>query len=279
MTARVKKRTSSRTQGTSRRLSGLINTDVLFGILGLIAFLGTWQLASSTGWLSPQAVPAPLKVWTALNALVATPAFWGAVAETTLTALIGLVFVIAIAIPLALAIHQYFFFRESTWFVIEFFKPIPPVALLPMTILLWGPTKTVELFLVVFAALWPMLTQLVYGLREVSGTALDVARVYRFSSSQRLNKIIIPSLMPFAMTGFRISLSMALVTAIVTEYIVGIPGLGAMLSTAQANGLLDKMYALIVAMGAIGLLLNAALALLNKPILFWHASQRERIAA
>lgn len=253
--------------------------EIALGAAGLITIIVLWQLASTTGALSPRAVPPPVNVAIGFGALMINTSFWSAVLATVSVALIGIVVVMLIAVPLAMAIHRSFVFRESTWFPIEFLKPIPPVALIPLTILLWGPTKTVELFLVVFAALWPMLTQLVYGLREVSGVALDVARVYRFSPAQRTFRIVIPSLTPFAMTGLRISITMALVTAIVTEYIIGIPGLGAMLSTAQVNGQLDRMYGLIVAMGLLGLVLNGLIAVLNKPMLFWHASQREKAAA
>lgn len=253
--------------------------EIALGAAGLVTIIVLWQLASITGALSPRAVPPPVNVAIGFGALMINTSFWSAVLATVSVALIGIVVVMLIAVPLAMAIHRSFVFRESTWFPIEFLKPIPPVALIPLTILLWGPTKTVELFLVVFAALWPMLTQLVYGLREVSGVALDVARVYRFSPAQRTFRIVIPSLTPFAMTGLRISITMALVTAIVTEYIIGIPGLGAMLSTAQVNGQLDRMYGLIVAMGLLGLVLNGLIAVLNKPLLFWHASQREKAAS
>ncbi|MFV0406250.1 MAG: ABC transporter permease [Propioniciclava sp.] len=253
--------------------------ETLLGLAGLASVLVLWQVASSTGLLSVNAVPPPLEVAAAFGRLMINPDFWAATGATLLIALLGVAIVQVIAILMALAIDRSRFIRESTWFPIEFLKPIPPVALIPLAILLWGPTKNVELILVVFAALWPMLTQLVYGLREVSGVALDVARVYRMSAWQRISRIVIPSLTPFAMTGLRISVTMALVVAIVTEYIIGIPGLGSMLSTAQVNGLLDRMYALIVAMGLFGLALNAVLTLIDKPLLFWHPSQRERVAS
>ncbi|WP_426321786.1 ABC transporter permease [Microbacterium sp. E-13] len=278
-TATVVTRTAvDRSRGTSSRpLSP--RAEFMLGAAGLITVIVIWQIASMSGALSPNAVPPPLEVFAGFASLLINTTFWGAVVATVSVALLGVAIVTVIAVPVAMAIHNSRFFRESTWFLIEFLKPIPPVALIPLTILVWGPTKSVELFLVVFAALWPMLTQLVYGLREVSGVALDVSRVYRFTPAQRTGHIVIPSLTPFAMTGLRISLTMALVAAIVTEYIVGMSGLGAMLSTAQTNGMLSRMYGLIVAMGLLGLALNAGIALLNKPLLFWHASQRERVAS
>jgi len=253
--------------------------EMLLGAVGLLAVLVAWQIASITGALSPNAVPPPTEVAQAFVDLLGSSDFWTALVSSVAAAGIGVVLVIVIAVPIAMAIHRSMTFRESTWFLIEFLKPIPPVALIPLAILLWGPTKAVEVALVAFAALWPMLTQLVYGLREVSGTALEVSRVYRFTPWQRTTRIVLPSLTPFAMTGLRISVTMALVVAIVTEYIVGVPGLGSMLATSQVNGLLDIMYALIVAMGLLGLAFNGALTGLSRPLLFWHPSQRERVTA
>src|SRR5690606_19842522 len=119
-------------------------------------------------------------------------------------------------------------------------KPIPGVALIPLALLLWGPTEGVKLALIVFGAVWPLLTQLVYGLREVPGTALEMAKVYRLSRSQRLRRITLPSVLPFTLTGLRISVTIALIIAIVTEYIVGMPGLGSLLALAQLNGVVDQ---------------------------------------
>lgn len=268
--------TTQRSTGP-RQLSPRV--EIALGAIGLVALVVIWYLASATGALSPNAVPSPGVVAMSFIELLGSGEFWGNLAATLVIALSGLVIVVLIAVPLAMAIHRSKITRESTWFVIEFLKPIPPVALIPLTILLWGPTKTVELTLVVFAALWPFLTQLGYGLREVSGVAIDVSHVYRLTAWQRARDIIIPSLTPFAMTGLRISITLALVTSIVTEYIVGIPGLGAQLAKSQAAGALDTMYGLIVAMGLLGIGLNAALAALQKPVLFWHPSQRERAVA
>ena len=184
--------------------------------------------------------------------------------------------VIVIAVPIAMSIHRSMVVQESTWFLIEFLKPIPPVALIPLGLLIWGPTEVLKLILVIFASLWPLLTQLVYGLREVSGTALEVSRVYRFSPWQRTSRIVLPSILPFALTGLRISATIALIVAIVVEYIGGVSGLGQMLILAQLNGLLLETYAIIFAAGFLGLAFNGILAALSRPLLFWHASQREQ---
>ena len=251
-------------------------SKVILGTIGLVIALALWQLGSVTGVISPRSIPAPTDIFVALVGLLGTGAFWLAVWTTVSVALFGIVVVIAIAIPLALAIHRSAGVRESTWFLIEFLKPIPPVALIPLGLLLWGPTEVLKLVLVVFASLWPLLTQLIYGLREVSGTALEMSKVYRLSPWQRTSRVVLPSVLPFALTGLRISVTIALIVAIVVEYIGGVSGLGQDLVLSQLNGLLVQTYAIILATGFLGLIFNGLLAALSRPLLFWHASEREK---
>lgn len=251
-------------------------SKLVLGTIGLVAVLALWQLGSMTGAISPRSVPAPLDIFVALIQLLGTSWFWLALWNTVSVSLFGIVIVIAIAIPLAMAIDRSTGVRESTWFMIEFLKPIPPVALIPLGLLLWGPTEVLKLVLVVFASLWPLLTQLIYGFREVSGTALDVSKVYRFSPWQRTSRIVLPSILPFGITGLRISITIALIVAIVVEYIGGVAGLGQELVLSQLNGLLLQTYAIILATGFLGLVFNGLLAALSRPLLFWHASEREK---
>ncbi|GAA3777168.1 ABC transporter permease [Microbacterium kribbense] len=267
---------SRRSRASAPLSSGVEATLSVVGVVGLIAL---WQIVSMTGAVSARILSSPWDVATAGGRLLMTGEFWMATWATVWITVLGIIVVMLIAVPLAIAIHRSQFVDESTWFVIEFLKPIPGVALIPLTLLLWGPGDGVKLFLIVFGALWPILTQLVYGLRETSGIALDMTRVYRFSPAQRLRWLTIPSMMPFTLTGLRISVTIALIITVVTEYIAGIPGLGTMLAVAQLNGVTDQAYALLLFAGLLGLAFSGAVASLSRPLLFWHASQRERRGA
>lgn len=263
-------------QHSRRGARSASTSKVVLGAVGLIIALTLWQVGSMTGAINPRWIPSPTDTFIALIGLLGTAAFWLALWNTVSISLFGILVVIVIAVPIAMSIHRSMVVQESTWFLIEFLKPIPPVALIPLGLLIWGPTEVLKLILVIFASLWPLLTQLVYGLREVSGTALEVSRVYRFSPWQRTSRIVLPSILPFALTGLRISATIALIVAIVVEYIGGVSGLGQMLILAQLNGLLLETYAIIFAAGFLGLAFNGILAALSRPLLFWHASQREQ---
>lgn len=247
----------------------------VLGPATVIAVLGLWEAASRTGTLPVTVIPPASKVLTAFGVQLMEPHFWAAVWSTLSVALLGLLIITLIATPLALLIGVSRDVQESTWFPIEFLKPIPPVALIPLGLLLWGPTPGMKLFLVVFGAIWPLLTQLVYGFKEIDGVARDMARSYRLGKRLTVTRVIIPSILPFGATGLRVSASIAVIIAVVAEMIGGVAGLGQDIVVAQSANSMPEMYALIIAAGLLGLGVNALFGAVEKPLLFWHPSQRK----
>ncbi|MFL4476226.1 ABC transporter permease [Paeniglutamicibacter sp. MACA_103] len=240
----------------------------------LVAF-ALWELLSRTGVLPAGSIPPASAVLAEFATQLTLPIFWAYLWDTLSVALLGLAIIIAVATPLALLIGLVKPFAESTWFLVEFLKPIPPVALIPLGLLLWGPSPGMKLFLIVLGAIWPLLTQLVYGVKEVNGVATDMARSYRLGWWLTTSRLVAPSILPFALTGLRISAAIAIIVAVVTEMIGGAAGLGQGIVVAQSAGALTEMYALILAAGLLGLGLNAAFRAAEKPLLFWHPSVRE----
>ncbi len=255
--------------------AGRKSLDLALGGGTLVAAVLAWEILSRTAVLPPVAFPPASAVALRLGELVTTGTFWVAVGETVSGAAIGLVIVVALATPLGMAIGRLKWFDRSTLLVVEFLKPIPPVALLPLALLFWGPSSTMKIFLVCMGALWPLLVQVAYGARSLDKTQLDLARSYRFTPLKSLINIVIPGVTPYALTGLRVSATIAVVVAVVAELIGGAPGLGQRVSLAQTSADLPTMYAYIIATGLLGLAVNGLFVLLNKPLLFWHPSQRK----
>ena len=120
----------------------------------------------------------------------------------------------------------------------------------------------------------PLLTQLVYGIRQVDGSVLEMAASYRLGWWTRTARIIVPSLVPYGLTGMRVAAAITVVVSVVTELIGGAPGIGQSIAVAQTNGQTTLMYALIIASGLLGLLINYMFKWAEKPLLFWHPSVR-----
>lgn len=281
--------TISRTTPTGRRATDRLTRRInlaaetpagrfLFGLGAVLAVFVVWQLLSVTGVLPAASLPSALEMLAAFFTMLGSAVFWSALWSTISVVLVGLVLIIVIATPLAILLGLVHFAEESAWFVIEFLKPIPPVALIPLGLLLWGPSPGMKLFLIILGAIWPLLTQLVYGVREVGGTSADMARSYRLGWWLTTSRLVVPSMLPFAMTGLRISAAIAVIVAVVTEMIGGAAGLGQEIVVAQTAGALPQMYALIFATGLLGLAINGLFRIAEVPLLFWHPSHRGEAA-
>lgn len=247
----------------------------VLGAGAVLAVLAAWEVLARTGVFPPASIPPASAVLAEFVRQLSVAAFWVAVWNTVSVALLGLLLIVLVASPLALLIGLVRPVQESTWFLLEFLKPIPPVALIPLGLLLWGPSPGMKLFLIVMGAIWPLLTQLIYGIKEINGVGAEMARSYRLGWWLTTSRLVFPSVLPFALTGLRISASIAIVVAVVTEMIGGAAGLGQNIVVAQSAGALAEMYALIIAAGLLGLLINAGFRTAQKPLLFWHPSVRQ----
>ena len=161
---------------------------------------------------------------------------------------------------------------------IEFLRPIPSVALIPLAILVYGTGLQSKVFLVAFASIWPLLIQTIYGARDLDPIALETARSFRIRRSDRILRVTLMGAVPYIATGLRISSATALILAITAELIVGSAGLGREINIARQGGAVDIMYALIVTTGLVGWGLNSLFAAGERRVLHWHPSHREAIA-
>jgi ABC-type nitrate/sulfonate/bicarbonate transport system permease component len=245
------------------------------GLWFTVAVLAAAELMIRAGVLPGSSFPPPTVVFLEFFHQLANSNFWLVLWHTVSASMLGLLIVAAIATPVALLIGLSRLVRESTWVIVEFLKPIPPVALIPLGLILWGPSPAMKLFLIVFGAVWPLLTQMVYGIREVSGVALDMSRSYRLGRWLTISRVVLPSMLPFAATGLRVSAAIAIVISVVTEMVGGVAGLGQSITVAQTANAVAEMYALILTAGLLGLGINGLFKIGERIVLFWHPSQRE----
>lgn len=269
-------RVASTTPRNSRRRTFRQSRNAVIGIASVIAAILLWEILARTHVLPPVAFPTASDTFLRLASLVVTAPFWKALWDTISIAVLGIIIVAIIATPIGMAIGRSRWFEKSTLAVVEFLKPIPPVALLPLALLFWGPSPAMKVFLVCMGAVWPLLVQISYGARDIDKTQLDLSRSYRFSRWKTFRHIVLPSITPYALNGLRVSATIAIIVAVVAELIGGAPGIGQQVTVAQNSADLPLMYAYVITAGLLGLAVNGAFVLLGKPLLFWHASERSK---
>jgi ABC-type nitrate/sulfonate/bicarbonate transport system permease component len=248
-------------------------------VAGVGAVLAAWELLARTDVLPSRAFPPATAVGAALLRELAGPGLWADLAQTLEGWAIGLGLAAALAVPLGVAIGSWPLAYVMARPLIEFLRPIPSVALIPLAVLVYGTGLPDKVFLVTFAAFWPILIQAVYGVQDVDPVARDTARSFGLGPLRRLLVVTLPSAAPSIATGLRIASSVALILAVTAELVVGAPGIGRTINAAQSGGAYPLMYALIVLTGLVGLALNLALRALERRLLRWHPSQREEVAA
>ncbi len=242
--------------------------------LGVLVVLGTLELLTRGEVISPRYFPPPSEMFAALLDEMGTSGFWTAVGNTLQGWALGLGIAALIAIPVGIVIGSSRLLYRSLRGVIEFLRPIPSVALIPLAVLIYGSGLESKVFLAAFAATWPLLMQTLYGVQDVDPVATDTARSFGFSRPQRMLRVTLPSAVPYIATGVRISAAVALILAVTAELVIGSPGLGREINIARQSEATDIMYALIVATGLLGWLINALFARGERRVLHWHPSQR-----
>ena len=209
-----------------------------------------------------------------LWSMVQTGAFWAAFGDSVRGWALGLAIATALAVPIGIALGSSDIAGSAFRVPIEFLRPIPSAALIPLLFLTIGANLRSEVFLATFGAFWPLLVQTMYGVRDVDPVAVDTARSFGVRRFERLYRITLPSAVPYIGTGLRISSTVALILAITGELFMGTSGLGHELNYAEAYGLNTSLYALAIATGFLGLLIHVAFTAVERRALRWHPSQR-----
>ncbi|MEV8130080.1 ABC transporter permease [Pseudarthrobacter oxydans] len=260
-----------------RRKAGKGAAKQLLGILGIIGFLATWELIPRLGLIDERFLPPASEVIAALVVDFGLTAFWVAVGETMKAWFLGLLMAVAAAVLLGFIIGSSEFLRKATNSTIEFLRPIPSVALIPLAVLLFGVKIESSLLLIVYASFWQVLIQVLYGVADVDMVANNTARTYGLGRMARIRYVVFPTALPYLMTGVRLAAAVALVLAITAELVIGSPGLGREIALAQSGGAISGMYALVLATGLIGVLINMLMRQIEKRILGWHSSIRSEV--
>ena len=240
--------------------------------------LALWELLVRAGVLNEDHIPSMTDTVAELARLLGEADFWSAVGSTLEGWALGLGIAAALAIPLGIVIGSSPLVYRSVRFVVEFLRPIPSVALVPLAVLIYGVGLESKVFLAAFASFWPLFVQTLYGVQDVDPVATDTARSFGLGRFERLWRIKLPSAVPYIATGLRISSSVALILAVTAEIVIGSAGLGRSINVARSSGAIELMYALVITTGLLGWLLNLLATRAERRVLHWHPSQRQVVA-
>jgi ABC-type nitrate/sulfonate/bicarbonate transport system permease component len=190
---------------------------------------------------------------------------------------IGLGFAIGTAagVLLGLPLGLSRFFRQLAIPHIEYWRAMPPPALLPISVLLLHSIgNTQKVAFIAFFSLFPVLLNTMDAVRAIDPTLLDTARSFRVPVWERIHRLILPASLPQIMAGMRNSLALAVIMMVLSEYFAATSGVGYVLLISKNTFQLAPMWAAIVLIGLLGYLLNAVFLLVERRVLAWHRGWR-----
>jgi NitT/TauT family transport system permease protein len=181
----------------------------------------------------------------------------------------GLALAIGLGVVLGVVLGSSRTLLDAFSVVIEFLRPIPGVALIPLAILFLGLGVSMRRWVIAYAALWPILINTLYGVRGVDRILHDVARTSGVSGLGRVVRVAVPAALPSIATGIRVSASLALLVGVTAEFVTGTEGVGAYMRRQEAAVQLPELYAAVVLVGLLGYAINVVLRIVRRRVVFW----------
>jgi NitT/TauT family transport system permease protein len=246
------------------------------GVAGALVLVGILEVVSRLELVNPEFLPPFSTVLLKSGSLLVDPSFLVDVGSTLLTWLVAMAICIAIAVPLGILLGLSAVTYRASRSAIELIRPLPAVALIPLVLLVVGQGVEMKVIVALFAALWPVLFNTIYGVHGVDPKAKEMARSFQLGRFAIIRRVVVPGAAPFIATGVRLSSSITLIVIITVELIAGgADGLGAFIAQNRAVGnQVTAVYAGILVTGLLGLVLNLLLGAAERRWLGWGATRR-----
>jgi ABC-type nitrate/sulfonate/bicarbonate transport system permease component len=203
------------------------------------------------------------------------PAFVDEVLPSLYRLGIGIVVSVVVGIAAGTVIGLLPWLRDLTEPVLEFFRAIPPPAIIPIVMLLLGITDTMKIAVIVSGAVWPILLNTIDGVRSTDSVMTETAASFRITRWQRLWFLVLPAASPRIMAGVRQGLSVALILMVISEMFASSSGLGYRIVYFQRNFLIAESWSGIVLLGLTGVLLAVIFGFVERRVLRWYHGMRE----
>lgn len=254
--------------GASRTVSAA--HAALFWVLPIMGFLLTWEIIVRLEVFNPLILPPPTRVAPAVVEYFTTGEIWEHLGASLRRAATGFAIACIVGLPLGILIGWFRIFDRFLGPVIEVFRQLPPLALFPAMIILFGLGFRSQVAIVVWAALWPVLLNTIAGTRQTDPLLVKAARSLGCTQTQVFSKVVMPSAVPTISTGLRLGGSYALLVLVAAEMIGANSGIGFLIVNRQYNFQIPEMYAAIAILAMLGLIVNYVLVAFERRATRWQ---------
>lgn len=239
---------------------------LLLPLLGLAA----WYLITKLQIFSPYLLPPPAAVWDAFRDSVADGTLWTHLAISLQRVFLGFFLSAVTAIPLGILCGRSRLFYTYGWFLLEFFRHVPPLAAIPLTILWAGIGELSKLVIIFWACFFPLFLNTLSGIRGCDPKLEEVGRSLGFSEGQIIRSIQLPAALDAIVTGLQLSLGYSWRALIGAELVAASAGIGYLILDAEEMSRPDLVLVGIFCIGVIGTLLDWGFLWLVRRCLPWY---------
>jgi ABC-type nitrate/sulfonate/bicarbonate transport system permease component len=236
----------------------------------VLAFVALWAAITHFEWVSPVFLPGPGATAQALREGFADGELGRLLAQTVERMAYGWALASLFGIALGALIGTSAPLRAWLQPSLEFIRPLPASAVMPLAIAFMGLSPGMVLAVIAFGAVWPVLLATVHGFAAVEPRLVEVGRVLRMSRAAFIWKVGLPNALPDVLGGLRLSLTVALILAIVGEMLASQEGLGTAVMQAARSFRSADLFAGVVLLALVGLASNAILSLIERRLLRWQ---------
>ncbi|PSJ64728.1 ABC transporter permease subunit [Kumtagia ephedrae] len=255
-----------------RRRSGTVSARTISAVT-LLALLLAWTLAARLQLVSPVFLPSPLAVWGKFLS-VAQQGFVDATLFQHLVASLGRVFAalaaaVLVGVPVGWAIGATTIGRGIFDPLLEFLRPIPPLAYLPLIVIWFGIGEPSKVLVIAIAMLAPIALSTAAGVRGVSRERINAARSLGATRVQVVRHVVLPSALPSTLTGLRIALGAGWTTLVAAELVAATRGLGFMIQSAAQFLVTDVVVMGILVIAAVAFALEFVIRRIERALVPW----------
>lgn len=247
----------------------------LLSVFTVLALLATWAVATTVFPVSPRVLPSPAAMLDALGTLLTAgysqKPLWVHVLASVLRSLTGLVAGILLAVPVGLLMGYSRAVNAVLVPVFGFFRPIPPIAFIPLMILWFGIGELSKVLLIFAASFNYTVLSSAAGMRSVPEALIRAGMNLGLTRRQLLTSVMLPAALPHILTGVKTSTAVSWAIVVAAELIAAQEGLGFIIMDAGTFFRITDVFFGIIMVGAIGLLLEVLISALERRALHWQA--------
>ena len=241
--------------------------------LGLIPWIGAillWYAVRWSGFVNVSLIPAPHQVAAKFYELLTKEGLLIDVFASTRRVFFGVSLGILVAVPVGFLLGWYRPARTFADPMINFFRALPPIALIPLVIVYFGVDEVAKLVILFYASFFSGVIVMYEGVSQITPLYIRVAQTLGANQAEIFRKVIIPLTVPHILTALRVALGVAWATLVASELIAAQRGLGAMIQNASTYFLLDVIYVGIICIGLIALIMDLILRKITARLLVWQ---------